>query len=90
MARDAEYFRKLQGIKPVEERVNDDIEFALNIIEQHIAKGNKSQYLSFTFHSSSESHSIKLVQQLNHLGFHVYNKILQSNGEFKCCIDWSE
>lgn len=90
MTRDAEYFRKLQGIKSVEEQVNDDIESVLNTIEQYITKGNKLQYLLFTFYSYSESHSMKLVKQLKNLGFKVYNKILQTNGEFTCCIDWSE
>jgi hypothetical protein len=90
MVRDAEYFRKLQHIKSVEERVNDDVEFTLNIIEKHIAQGNKLQYLLLKFYSSSESHSTKLVKQLKNLGFKVYNKILTSDGEFKCCVDWSE
>ena len=88
--RDAEYFRKLQSIKSVEERVNDDVEFTLNIIELHISKGNKLPYLLLTFYSSSESHSMALVKRLKNLGFKVYNKILTPDGEFKCCIDWSE
>lgn len=89
MARDAEYFRKLQGIKSVDEMVKDDIEFTLNAIELYIAKGNQFPYLPLTFYSSSELHSIKLVKQLENLGFKVYKKILTTDGEFQCCIDWS-
>ena len=86
MTRDAKYFRKLQGTKSVEA----NIESVLNTIEQYITKGNKLQYILFTFYSCSESHCMKLVKQLKNLGFKVYNKILQTNGEFTCCIDWSE
>ena len=45
MERNAEYFRELQGVKTIEEQLNEAVEYILNKIEEYIKNGGKDTYL---------------------------------------------
>lgn len=87
--KNAEYFRKLQGVTPIEEQVDKAVEHILKSIEKHIKNGNKEQYLNFSFNSFDRCYH-KLISKLTELDFKIYHTELCCDGKFKLTVSWSE
>lgn len=89
--RNAEYFRKLQGIKPIAEQVEEDVKYVLDTIEIKITKGNlKRTNIEFSF-NVSPSHGELITAKLGELGFFVYGTSHEiGTGTFKFTVDWGE
>lgn len=89
MIKNADYFRRLQGGKTTEEKVEEDIKHILGTIESFIIRGGKKHQLDFTF-NITENHCNMLVDKLNkEYGFMVYK--IQHNGDnsYSFVVDWS-
>lgn len=87
--RNAEYFRKLQNVKPIEEQVQENVTDVLNNIENYIKNGGKKQYLSFEF-NVTEKHGQLLILELKKLGFITYSVELTTDGFFSFCLGWDK
>ena len=87
--RNAEYFRKLQGIKPIAEQVEEDVKYVLDTIEAKIMKEElKRTDIEFTFNISA-NHGELITAKLGELGFFVYGTSYET-GVFKFTVDWCE
>jgi hypothetical protein len=88
MIKNADYFRKLQGTKSLEELVKEDIDKILNKIENYIINGGKETILSFNFILSKERCQ-KLIDTLkNEYGFKVYCSSGTLRDNYKLEVSW--
>ena len=86
--RDAEYFRELQGVKTIEEQLNEAVEYILNKIEEYIKNGGKNTYLDISLAQYEGIYSIA-IDKLREMNFKVYQIVLSHNGNFRFTISWS-
>ena len=88
ITRNAEYFRELQGVKTIEEQLNEAVEYILNKIEEYIKNGGKDTYLDISLAPYEGIYSIA-IDKLREMNFKVYQIVLYNNGNFRFTISWS-
>lgn len=88
VVKNAEYFRKLQNLKTVDQQVEEDVEHVIATIEKYIREGGKEQSVNFQFYPRTQKHVGKFVQQLKGLGFVVCPIRLLHFNKFECCVVW--
>lgn len=94
--RNAEYFRKLQGISPNQDKIDETVEYILNEIESDIKCGLKDCYQTFNFYYLN----YKIVAKVNEIlmktyGFKVHSCCYEGGSCGSCIyyqitVDWSE
>ena len=88
MERNAEYFRELQGVKTIEEQLNEAVEYILNKIEEYIKNGGKDTYLDISLAPYEGIYSIA-IDKLREMNFKIYQIVLYNNGDFRFTVSWS-
>jgi hypothetical protein len=86
--RNAEYFRKLQGTKSIDELVEGDVKFILDTIENKIKNGYKEESIKIDF-NITYNECDKLVKKLMHeYEFNVHAVNIHQGYEITIC--WSK
>ena len=88
MIKNAEYFRKLQGTKSIDELVEKDVEFILDTIENKIKNGYKEDFIKLNFNITYKECD-KLIKKLMHeYEFKVHAFNISQGYEITIC--WSK
>lgn len=86
--RNAEYFRKLQGTKSIDELIEEDIKFILDTIENKIKNGYKEESIKIDFNITYKECD-KLIKKLMHeYEFNAHAVNLYQGYEITIC--WSK
>ena len=87
--RNAEYFRKLQGVPSIDERKKEGIEYVLNSIENYIKTLGHNQVLRIELNTSKYPYN-QIIETLKaEYRFNIMD-IREVPGVVSFLIDWSE
>lgn len=90
MKRDAAYFRSIQNLKPIEEIVQEHVDYVLDQIESYIKDGGSDQQIIFYLVTPEKCLNMLFKKLTEDYGLTIRDKGETPEGRHTFIVSWEE